>query len=50
MAANFKASKRVDNNDRVTGLDQDPAYIKYLEQKAEEEQMMLMYEHGLEPC
>ena len=48
MHANFKAPV---NRARVKqDICKDPAYIEHINKKAEEDQMMQMYEHSLEPC
>ena len=51
-SANFKSPRYVIllDPDQDTRLDKDPEYLKYLEQKAEEELMMRMLEKNLEPC
>ena len=46
-SANFKVLLDPDQDSR---LDHDPKYLRYLKQKAEEEQMMQMLEKNLEPC
>jgi hypothetical protein len=47
-AGAFRSKRTPDSKDtRIP--DEDPAYIRHLEQQAEDEYYMSLYEHGLEP-